>query len=619
MAKIESSVDFLTSIEKEDFESINTYIKESGDDSKLARWFASSFLECNDTTNWFAFLKNLVTSEIKTEKKSVLFNLFARNVVRYFALKLDNYDETRLTELIRYITTLTFFQSSDNEDLYECIAKTNFDEDLEWLQELKSTILLDTNIKTKIENQLLTKHLKRLCEDKDFIELFKLIDKIGMDRAINILEENPNLITNSISIEVSELLKIYRFQNLNSPELVSSSNKISEKFEMVNNVFLEIRRGLTSNSQLEFMNGLRGLNRYEMNLFFGFFNLMSESSLYKDFGMIKGFFQNAKEEIAKLNKLIEAKDFRAFLIINLIKPFILGLGQLGYKEGLLTCAQVATRKSQTDTYEFNPTVIYAGEVKKYFEILKNCGSHSDHRERVIIVGIHWLTCDIQIKNGEISTLVIEPLGTDVRHETTNPVLKEIAEILPNTPIFFSNDKRQDSGPSCQVFALDDIMHLFTLEIYLPEKDLFKYFVNQNQQVKSIEVGPGESVNIIPVELPLSLMRTMRSRILINEGGVIDTRQQENKLLINKKEHTALQSALLFFKPKENGMLINQRLEEKLVKIAHHNLTYLVDTPLEDIARAMQKYTLAGFEQRLKEIQNQLEQQITDQTFSRNSK
>ena len=121
----------------------------------------------------------------------------------------------------------------------------------------------------------------------------------------------------------------------------------------------------------------------------------------------------------------------------------------------------------------------------------------------------------------------------------------------------------------------------------------------------------KDIQIIPVELPLSLMRTMQSTKLKEQ--VIPSREREKDLIINKKNQTALDSVSAFFRPNNDGSTkeINTRLNEKLNRIAHYNLAYLMSTPLEDIAQAMQKHTFSGFEARILE-ENKARQENTTQ-------
>ncbi|MEM1243773.1 MAG: hypothetical protein AAGG80_03025, partial [Pseudomonadota bacterium] len=95
----------------------------------------------------------------------------------------------------------------------------------------------------------------------------------------------------------------------------------------------------------------------------------------------------------QLNQLRTKKDIRLILILDLISPFTKGFGKIKYIHGLLTCAQIKSRKS----YNFNPTIVPEESINIFLDYLAKLAIiESPIRERFCIAGGHWHTIDIEI-------------------------------------------------------------------------------------------------------------------------------------------------------------------------------------------------------------------------------
>ena len=307
------------------------------------------------------------------------------------------------------------------------------------------------------QHEVAIKIVERLCQEMDLGNLIQCIEKYSKDVVISILEKNSKLTENKESFEIYKM----------------SNNFSQEKLKYFSNIiylFSELLKGLTTTGLNKFTKSMSLLTADEKESLFEF--MAVKYRLDNSMKQIENYFKDDNAALYNLNKMIKDKNPKIFLITRMIRPFIYGFGFIGYNDGLLTCAQVAARKNQPgrdSAYTFNPTEIYPGELKKYLEILKNHSSNLEVRERFMITGAHWLTCDVQIKNDKINILVIESFGKDKQHHTTHEILAIISEVFPNTPLFFTRVQRQGTEVGCAVFSLDDAIHLFTVENYLQEK------------------------------------------------------------------------------------------------------------------------------------------------------
>lgn len=324
------------------------------------------------------------------------------------------------------------------------------------------------------------------------------------------------------------------------------------------------------------------------------FSLMAEKeNVSQQLNSLKIFFKDeGSNEIDKIKKMIAEKNPEVFLLMSLLMPYTKSFGSLDHNHALLTCAEVSARKP----YEFNPTVITSNQQDEYFEILKN-SEHTEIRERFCITAGHWRTGDIQIKNDRVNIVILDSFGLPEEDKYyTKLMLDEVSKTFSNSAaVFFDKTTRQYSGFGCSVVSLDDLMHLFTLENYLPQKDLFLYFASQGRTSESISLNTDTNINIIPSDLPLSLMRITQDEKL--KTKIIPSRKEEESWSVNKNKQTALESVAPSF------VSYNFRLKDKLHKMAGRALTYLTSHGMSQVIMGMQKHTLDGFKQRINSQEN----------------
>jgi hypothetical protein len=285
-----------------------------------------------------------------------------------------------------------------------------------------------------------------------------------------------------------------------------------------------------------------------------------------------------------------------------IKEFRHGFGKITFVGGLLTCAQVSARK----TYTFNPTILQEEEedFKAYLEILKK--EPGPLRERFVIYGrFHWMCGDISIDEyGRAQIVFIDSLGYSLGYAYFSEKFQEFSNCFPTGVIYFSAEKRQNSARGCSVFALDDVTHLFTLEQYLDKKykstGLFGYLADHIiKQDAQLSASP-----VLPCQLPLSLERTKQSSKFFQ--AISGREPMEQAQHVNKRGQNAELSAKEHFNLK-NEKLINDRLADKLQKMADHNASYLVNTQPEVISETKRQFTLEGFKNRIESAR------VTDQS------
>jgi hypothetical protein len=303
--------------------------------------------------------------------------------------------------------------------------------------------------------------------------------------------------------------------------------------------------------------------------------------------------------------LLEYKKEGWSFLHNYMQQFVNGFGKINYEGALLTCAQIAARKE----YAFTPTVLMAPMLEEFFSSLKQV--KPPFRERFMLVGIHINTCDMIVdEKNHASIFIVDSLGSDGNFFLKN-IIFPLDTYFPNSSIYITHDERQASAMGCSVFALDDLRHLHTIERYLPteyktENGLFDYLKDNSFKDITFE-NKGHTIHAKECQIPLVLERTRQAENLLTE--IIPSRVLENKIPINKRGETALESTFKFFHEAKNkkgeSKKHNKRLEKQLDKMVTYNAHFIMSNSLEKIKGEMEKFTLAAFKKRIQQ-QNLLE-------------
>ncbi|MBX3708161.1 MAG: hypothetical protein KIT56_02960 [Gammaproteobacteria bacterium] len=304
----------------------------------------------------------------------------------------------------------------------------------------------------------------------------------------------------------------------------------------------------------------------------------------------------------KLQK-IKDNDYKK-MCINLINQFIFGTGNINYHGGMLTLAAINSTKNHIIPTIFDLT----NETFKYFEIIAK--APRPLRERFVCFKNHWVCGEIEIDGaGKISIVIIDSLGDhklihdpNYSGSTSATILFQVKKFFSSAEIFLIDEKRQNTPQGCSVFALDDVVHLYSVEKYLSAKysgSLFD-FLRKNQ----IGTIKRNGMNIHISSLPLYLLRTMASTNLLT----ILQNSEDKDIPINKKGDTA--KSLVnqpirsnFFEHKSyqgQSRLQNNRIEYKLTRIADRNFRFLLGNDFDQVIFAMNKHSLVGFKNRIEE-------------------
>ena len=256
---------------------------------------------------------------------------------------------------------------------------------------------------------------------------------------------------------------------------------------------------------------------------------------------------------------------------ELMQQFTSGFGKTHYDGILLSCAQIADRKS----YEFNPTVIYGeGEFRQYLtEIAK---LPYPLRERFYIKDSHCLSGDIwRDEKGKVSVLLIDSFGINSSHRD------DYSEILhqqfPGATIYVSNENKQRSDYGCSIFALDDLVHLYTIEKYLPDEykhgpaPLHAYLAHSANELNITRTSYA-NVTEHACAMPLRMLLNMQTRKLTTD--IIPNREEKEKNSpVNKKAESPEKAANKYFEGDESHKQ-NKRLEHKLARFAECNVKFM---------------------------------------------
>lgn len=353
----------------------------------------------------------------------------------------------------------------------------------------------------------------------------------------------------------------------------------------------------------KFFENFSKLNIEEKEQFFTF--LSYKYSLDQKLINLKQFFSNndpEKQAVDKIEQAFLSQDPNALFMIALLTAFSEGnadldhftQGQFKNIHGLLVCAEVASRKP----YQCTPTIVADEDLPDYFQVLKS--SNLNLRERLCSTGFHWYVADIEIEEKNTNVLIVDARG-DAGY--TRKFRNRFVEKFPEASFYMDLTKKQYTAHGCSIFSLDDIIHLSTVENYLPEKNIFTHFNNQKSQLKSEVTNQSASNDVQIVALPLSLLRNMHHRSLIN--NIIPNRYDKN-LPINKKGKTALETVSFsqksFFKKDKSIMIeTNERLNIKFRQTAGRVLNFITNKSPSEALLAMEKHTLNGFKNRIQKM------------------
>ncbi|EKD69993.1 MAG: hypothetical protein ACD_46C00682G0005 [uncultured bacterium] len=277
---------------------------------------------------------------------------------------------------------------------------------------------------------------------------------------------------------------------------------------------------------------------------------------------------------------------------DFMMQFTRGFGHINEEGVLLTCAQISDRKK----YSFNPTVLNDDNFDKYLRLLSDMPYPL--RERFYIKSIHAICGDIWIdRDGCVSVLLIDSLGFE-KSGYFREYGEKIGKQFSNAKIYVSYNKKQYSDMGCSVFAIDDLVHLYTMEKYLlnefkPHPAPLHAYINKTAEELD-ESKTHHGITIHACALPLRLQLNTQFRRVKSE--VIPAySENETKLFVNKKNETALQAIEKHIERDEYTNEKNKRLEHKLDRLAERNANFMAKGNFES------KMLLFGLEAKKHEL------------------
>ena len=308
--------------------------------------------------------------------------------------------------------------------------------------------------------------------------------------------------------------------------------------------------------------------------------------------LAKAIEENPKNLSHKLHIISEEKSpYKK----NLLMQFI-GYGNVDKVGALLTCAQIASRKS----YDILATILELTEVKDYFNVIKK------NPDKTMIAhfatsGSHWTSGMIEKQeNNHIRMLLIDTLGKEHQNSSKQLVITSFFEVFPTGELFLSKEKVQHASLGCSLFSLDHLRHFAKIHVYLG-MPLMQYVAEHGEE-KQLEYN---DKRVIPCQLPLPLLRLMQSSELITR--IIPGRQEtltpgskpEKDLPINKKQQTAIDCTAQDFQQTEEKISKkrNQRIMHVRDKFFFHNYSFLSKNNEQELKDKMNEFTLKGFCQR----------------------
>ena len=271
-------------------------------------------------------------------------------------------------------------------------------------------------------------------------------------------------------------------------------------------------------------------------------------------------------------------------------------GRITWEGGLLCCAQIRERKK---LISFAPIVLKESD---QFPEFVACLRQAQYpiRERFVITSAHWMSGEVFIDQyGVAHLLLIDTMGYSLSAIMTH-IINSFVAAFPNNKIYIANEKRQSDGASCSTFSLDDVLHLYLVEDYLPAQykssGLFAYFADQVLPETKRKAGKTE-VNL--VKLPMVFMRTTQAHDLTTRRLPGRT-PEEIKMSINRKGENLETYANRFFKPAPgiSGKLHNVSIYKKWWRLVYENILFVRRTSYARIHALKQDFTLAAFKKRL---------------------
>lgn len=455
-------------------------------------------------------------------------------------------------------------------------------------------------------NQSLFIHtfLELNCQRVDIYNILNLASAIGWQPMLDMLAKTSQQQDEKRANEAAQMLEIMN---------LISTNELRQNIPLKLEAF-DDALSLALYEPDQYQTFISSLNEIESSILFEI--VAAQTKATEKQRRLKKIYPDQQELIKMFDELIHRQNLTVFPKLQLIERSLDGAHAISYLDALLTCAQTAHRKVK---YDFNPTVIHCfsafPEYINAIQLMMKKQSLSTIRERFILTGTHWISGEIMIEeNGTVKALVIDPVSLEknsVACYETPKVLSLLRKQFPDIQLYYPSEKRQRDYESCCIFALDDVIHLYTIEQYLPTKNLYDYF--DQQHATAIAVHPEnndakdnakiqtETVTVIPVKLPLSLMRTTQSTILSQpkikgdniSPSIIGSRPaSEQNEPVNKKGQTALMCAQGIFKKNPKTKLTeNTRLEKKYEKMIKGNFMFVATHSFEEICQRMHRHTV----------------------------
>lgn len=295
-----------------------------------------------------------------------------------------------------------------------------------------------------------------------------------------------------------------------------------------------------------------------------------------------------------------------------------GLGRLKVDNGYFVAACIQSIKFNPmrhpdARYFYNPVILDTenNEHLKFYDILY------DIKQPCSIVfvgaGIHWFTGLFERnQQGEVKIFVFDSVGDESVHIGLH--IGSLHDLFENkASLYYSKTVLQNTDIGCSMMSLLIAKELYTVQRYLPgpypQNTLFSYLEAQHQRMVMRDLDRSE-IDYFPflrlTELPLRMLRFMQSRRLYmprpdptNSSAYLPSfisrrSQEEQKLPVNKKYHTAIQSSTLFFVPGEEGRLQNRRIEYKQAAFIHQAIHFLTTRPECAIRESMNTFTYDAF-------------------------
>ena len=277
----------------------------------------------------------------------------------------------------------------------------------------------------------------------------------------------------------------------------------------------------------------------------------------------------------------------------------------------------AIREEKKIAYEFLPVILHYGEFSRYLTLVN--GLAKPARSKFIITGRHWAAGEIEVTDHRVSIFLSDSLGYTGSENACwfNQLLlskTDFNDIFSNIPVtvYYSYETRQKDAVSCNIYALDDLRHLYTCMDYVPESELRTAAENAAVQVNSVSqakifaflnrtIEVKRQINDIDLffcKIPLSLLRTIQSTKIQPNLAI------SKNYAINKSKHTFFQSFVKDFVDNEDGKQLNLRTERKfdlmIQRLERCIAKFLNDNPetgIDHLFALANEHSLNGYAQR----------------------